>query len=222
MKGLVSTIAIRGHALQANLSAVDFAGLLLIPPDLNFPPRHLFWKSLGVNNVAEWNNLGVIKVFREAQRAKTGDANKTLRAFITTAWRSLLSQDAKQGSRDREAPDNKYDQTKLENLKNTSVAKLKDDGYIYSGSEYGDPEGEGNKIIQIKDNTIDNMQLEKDWEENRVELISQLKPRELDLFNAELERLEAKKTREQWYGSTEKVQSVTQRVKYLKSKYFKH
>jgi len=148
--------------------------------------------------------------------------NRANKAFVAAAWRHLLSQDAKEGSRNEKAPDIKYDQPRLENLKSTSKAKLKDDGYIYAGSEYGDAEDEDNRIIQIKDNTIDNMQLEKDWEENRVKLISQLKPRELDLFNAELERSHAKKTRKQWYGSADKALRVTQQMKYLKSKCSKH
>lgn len=69
--------------------------------------------------------------------------------------------------------------------------------------------------------SIDDNISDLERKDERLRLLEQLKPRELDLFNAELERREAEKTREQWYGA-DKAQKVTQRIKYLKTKYSKH
>jgi hypothetical protein len=49
-------------------------------------------------------------------------------------------------------------------------------------------------------------------------LLSQLKPRELDLFYSELDRLRENKTRLQWYGQA-KAKRVKQQLKYMRGKY---
>jgi hypothetical protein len=48
--------------------------------------------------------------------------------------------------------------------------------------------------------------------------LNQMTPGEIDVFSKELERLDSNKTREEWYGEKD-AQRVTQRIKYIKSKY---
>ena len=78
-----------------------------------------------------------------------------------------------------------------------------------------DPMG---SIYDRNETALDNLP-DNSGSEERVDLIQQLKPRELDLFYGELERLRAKSTREQWYGTKKKAQKVTQQMKYLRKKY---
>jgi hypothetical protein len=49
--------------------------------------------------------------------------------------------------------------------------------------------------------------------------LSLLKPRELDLYHSELQRMEAEMTREEYYKDKKEAERVKQRMKYLAEKY---
>jgi hypothetical protein len=202
------------------LPPLELAALIFCPPDkLTFPPGHPLWLARGVKDKGEWRDLGERRVLCDAKNVVG-----VLRAFAAAIKNASERQDAKD--------DFRIDEEKLEGLVEASRnlktkrkysidARLEESGIIHKG--YGYRDDNGNIVYDVADNSIDRVDtdLDNDQAAIRVRQIEQLKPRELDLLNDELERLEAKKTREQWYGS-DKASKITQQVKYLKAKYSKH
>ena len=70
-------------------SAEEFATLLLelncSTEDVQLPHTSKVWSHLGVNSSRERRELGLSQIFKEAQKAKTGELNEANKAFITAA-----------------------------------------------------------------------------------------------------------------------------------------
>jgi len=187
--------------IPSKLTPLTFAALLLKPPDVSIgqiPPGHSFWYAHGVKDAGQWNAMDGLKQLLRR--------NKNIKAVAKT-FLGLLA--------NKEEP--KSDAERLEQLRNYTKrqysfdAQLEDSRIIHKGYRVSDTSYDVRDDSQVDDSQA---------EAQRLRLIGQLKPRELDLFQRELMRLEYDKTREEWYGK-DRAPKVIQRMKYLKGKYSK-